>query len=87
MSPQNFLDSLENLRVVTSVALEHFQDNRDAFVKSATGAQVRQADKTICSIRVLNVQLEREFIILEYVMGEGSAAVTAQLKFGKLKNT
>ena len=84
MSPQNFLDNLDNLRLVTSVALEHFQEHRDDFVKSATGAQVRRADKTICSIRVLSVQLEREFIILDYIMGEGSTAVTAQVKFGKI---
>ena len=87
MLSQSFLDNLENLRLITSVALEHFQENRDDFVKSATGTQVRQADKTICSIRVLNIQLEREFVILDYIMGEGSAAVTAQVKFGKLKTS
>ena len=84
MFSQNFLDNLENLRLVTSVALEHFQDHRENFVKSATPAEVRQADKTICSIRILNIQLEREFIILDYIIGEGAAAVTAQMKFGKM---
>jgi len=41
-APQNFLDNLENLQIVTSTALEHVQDNRDHFAKSATGGQVRQ---------------------------------------------
>jgi hypothetical protein len=87
MSSQNFLDNLENLRLVTSVSLEHLQYNFHEFAKSATGAQVRQADKAICCIRALHGQLEKEFIILEYIMGhgvaamgEGVAAVTPQLK-------
>jgi hypothetical protein len=46
--PQNFLDNLENLRLATSIALEHVQDNRDQFANSATGVQVRQAEKSIC---------------------------------------
>jgi hypothetical protein len=78
MSSQNFLDSLENLRLVTSVSLEHLQHHLHEFAKSATGAQVRQADKAICCIRALNGQLEKDFIILEYIMGEGVAAITAQ---------
>jgi hypothetical protein len=68
---QNFLDNLENLLLVTSAALEHVQDDRDTFAKSATGAQMRQAEKCICQVRVLVVQLEREFTILEYLTAEG----------------
>lgn len=77
MSPQNFLDNLEHLRVVTSVALEHVQDNRDEFVESATGIQVRQAEKSICQIRVLVVQLEKEFTILQYLVADDAPAVAA----------
>jgi hypothetical protein len=69
-SAQNFIDNLENLRLVMSIALEHVQENRDQFVQSATGVQVRQVEKTICRLRVLAVQLEKEFTILEYLMGE-----------------
>jgi hypothetical protein len=69
-SSQNFIDNLENLRLVMSIALEHVQENRDQFVQSATGVQVRQVEKTICRLRVLTVQLEKEFTILEYLMGE-----------------
>ena len=70
-APQNFLDNLENFRIVTSIALEHVQDNRDQFAKSATGVQVRQAEKSIHQIRVLITQLEKEFTILEYLIAEG----------------
>jgi hypothetical protein len=73
--PQNFLDNLENLRLATSIALEHVQDNRDQFAKSATGVQVRQAEKSICQVRVLVVQLEREFAILEYLIADGSSSI------------
>ncbi len=48
------------------------QDNRDGFAKSATGVQVRQAEKSIWQVRVLVAQLEREFAILEYLIAEGS---------------
>ncbi len=70
-APQNFLDNLENLRLVMSIALEHVQDNRDQFAKSATGVQVRQAEKAIHQIRVLITQLDKEFTILEYLIAEG----------------
>jgi hypothetical protein len=80
-NPQNFLDNLENLRLATSIALEHVQDNRDQFAKSATGVQVRQAEKSICQVRVLVVQLEREFAILEYLIAEGSPLSTAPFDF------
>jgi hypothetical protein len=72
-APPNFLANLENLRLVTSIALEHVQNNRDQFAKSATGVQVRQAEKAICQVRVLTVQLEREFAILQYLIaGDGT---------------
>ena len=69
-SSQSFIDNLENLRFVMSIAFEHVQENRDHFVQSATGVQVRQVEKTICRLRVLTVQLEKEFTILEYLTGE-----------------
>ena len=81
---QNFLDNLENLRVVTSVALEHVQDYRDKFAKDATGAEALQAQKQICQIRVLCVQLEKEFAILEYLISEGDVHL---LQRQKIPNT
>jgi hypothetical protein len=45
--PQNYIDNLENLRLVMSVALEHTQKNRDQFLKNSTGEQVRQAERLI----------------------------------------
>jgi hypothetical protein len=77
---QNFLDNLENLRLVTSVALEHVQDYRDEFAKTATGAEVHQAQKSICQIRVLSVQLEKEFAILEYLVSEGESHLLQRQK-------
>ncbi len=70
-TPQNFLDNVENHRIVMSIALEHVQDNRDQFAKSATGVQVRQTEKAVHQIRVLITQLEKEFTILEYLIAEG----------------
>jgi len=75
--PQNFLDNLKNLEVVVSVALEHVQGNRDQFAKSATGVQLRQAEKAIGTIRALTVKLDKEFTILEYLLaGSGRAIPT-----------
>jgi len=73
MPAQNFLDNLENLRVVTSTALEYVQGNRDEFVQSATGIQMRQAEKSIGQVRVLIVQLEKEFTILQYSAAAAAA--------------
>jgi hypothetical protein len=64
-APQNFLDNLANLRLVMSVSLEYLQANRDQFLKSAGGQQVRQAERLIGNIRSLAEQLEQEFRALE----------------------
>ena len=63
--PQNFLDNLANLRLVMSVSLEYLQANRDQFLKSAAGQQVRQAERTISNVRALAEQLDQEFRALE----------------------
>lgn len=63
--PQNFLDNLSNLRLVMSVSLEYVQANREQFLKSAAGQQVRQAERSISNIRSLAEQLEQEFRALE----------------------
>jgi len=63
--PQSYLDNLENLRLVMSVALEHTQKNRDQLVKNGTGEQVRQAERLISKVRTLAEQLEKEFNVLE----------------------
>ena len=70
MAPQNFLDNLEHLRVVTSVALEYVQDNRDEFARSGTGIEVRRAEKSISQLRVLMMQLEKEFTIFQYLLAD-----------------
>lgn len=72
---QNFLDNLENLHVVSSVALEHVQDRRDTFAKSASGIHARRAERLIHQLRVVIGELEREFAILEYLLAEGSPPV------------
>ena len=84
-SPTNFLDNLKNLGIVMSVALDHVQGNRDQFAKSATGVQVRQAEKSIRTIRVLTVQLDREFSILEYLL-EGRPSIPTTTHTHKMKS-
>src|SRR5258707_13512763 len=73
MAPQNFLDNLEHLRVVTSVALEHVQDNRGQFARSGTGIEGRRAEKAISQLRVLMMQLEKEFTILQYLLADDAS--------------
>ena len=68
--PKSLVDNLKNLRLVMSVALEHMQENRNQFVKSATGNQVRQFERSISQIRTLADQLEKEFNTLEYLIGK-----------------
>jgi hypothetical protein len=64
-SPQSYLDNLENLRLVMSVALEHAQKNRDQLMKNGTGEQMRRAERLISKTRTLAEQLEKEFNVLE----------------------
>ena len=78
MAPQNFLDNLEHLRLITSVALEHVQDNRDEFAKSGTGIEVRRAEKSISQLRVLMMQLEKEFTILQYLLADDASVAAPQ---------
>ena len=61
----SFLDNLANLRLVMSVALEHFQSNREQFVKSPSGDDIRQTETLISKIRSLAEELEKEFKLLE----------------------
>ena len=63
--PQSYLDNLENLRLVMSVALEHAQKNREQLLKNGTGEQVRQAERSISRVRSLAEELEKEFKVLE----------------------
>jgi hypothetical protein len=63
--PQSFLDNLKNLRLVMSVALEHTEQNRNQFLKSASREQVRQTEISISKVRSLAEQLEKEFKVLE----------------------
>jgi hypothetical protein len=64
-APQRFVDNLANLRLVMSVALEYFQANREQFLKSMSGEEVRQAARLISKIRSLVEELEQEFKLLE----------------------
>ena len=67
---QNFLDNLKNLGLVTSVALEHVQENRDQFVSEATAVEVRHFERSITQIRMLAERLEREFNTIEYLIAK-----------------
>jgi hypothetical protein len=67
-TPQNFLDNLENLQLVVSVALEHARANREQFLKNGTNEQVRQAERSISRVRSLVEQLEKEFNFFETSM-------------------
>ena len=69
-SVQNFLDNLKNLRLVTSVALEHVQENRSQFVTEATGLQMREFERLTSQVRTLVEQLEREFNTMEYLIAK-----------------
>ena len=66
---QNFLDSLKNLRMVMSVALEHAQEHSNQFVKNATSSDVDQFERLVSQLRTLAEQLEKEFNTLEYLIG------------------
>jgi hypothetical protein len=77
MSSLNFVDNLEFLRTITSVALERVQDNRNEFVTSATSVHVRETAKCICELRKLATQLESEFKILEFMILEHQNACKA----------
>jgi hypothetical protein len=66
--PQSFIDNLKNLQIVTLVALEHAQENRNQFVRDATADQAQQAEMCIRQIRTLAQELEREFSVLDSVL-------------------
>ena len=44
---QRLLDTLENLKIIALVALEHVRANRDEFVNNATKAQIDKYEKMI----------------------------------------
>lgn len=67
---QYFLDNLENLKLVMSVALEHIQDDLHEFVKNGTGVQTRHAERVVSQIRSIAEQLEKEFSSLERQLGK-----------------
>lgn len=62
---QSFLDNLQNLHTVASVALDHLQINREAFANHATMDEKLKVESAIHSIRALIDALEREFRALE----------------------
>lgn len=66
---ESFLDNIKNLQLVMSVALERMQENRNRFVKDATGNQVRQIEKSISQIRTFADRIETEFNTVEYLVG------------------
>ena len=67
---RSFLDNLKNLRLVTFVALDHVRENRDQFVKDATGSQIQEFETHISQIRTLAEQLEKEFNSVEDVISK-----------------
>jgi hypothetical protein len=66
----SFLDNLKNLRLVMSIALEHLQEDRNLFVKDATGNQAREFERSISQIRTLADRIETEFNTLEYLVSK-----------------
>lgn len=72
-----FLDNLENVRLAVSVALELTQENRDQFVKTGTGEQLRQAERSISKVRSLTEQLEKEFNILRDLIDKARSSPDA----------
>ena len=69
---QDFLDNLENLRLVMSVALEHMHENRDRLVKNATNEEIKHADRSIGSIRSLAARLGEELNVLEHALAKAT---------------
>lgn len=67
---RSFLDNLKNLRIVTSVALEHIQENHNQFVTDATGSQLRDFERYVSQIRSLTEKLEKEFDTMEYLLSK-----------------
>jgi hypothetical protein len=62
---QNFVDNLEHLHTVVSVALDHLEANREQFADTATPAEKLRVERTIHHIRTLLDALEKEFHGLE----------------------
>jgi len=72
--PQSYLDNLENLRLVMSVALEHTQKNRDQTYENGTGEQMRQAERLISKVRTLAEQVEKEFNVVESLIAKARSS-------------
>lgn len=66
LSLQSFVDNLENLELVMSVALEHLLENRDAFLENSTRSHTRKVEMPMRKIRRHIEMLVREFDNLEY---------------------
>ena len=56
--PKSFLDNLNNLRLVTSVALEYIQANLTHFVMVASANQVRQCERLSAKSELLQSTLK-----------------------------
>jgi hypothetical protein len=67
---RSFLDNLTNLRLVLSVALEHFQANRDQFVKTGSAEQMRHAETLISKIQTLAEELDKEFTAVQSLIAQ-----------------
>ena len=72
--PQNFLDNLENLRLVMSVAVEHFQRNRQAFAQVAKPAERHDAETLMAKVRTLAEQLQEEFGALQALLAKAASS-------------
>ena len=72
---QRFLDNLEYLRTVASVAVEHVETKREEFAKSATADEVLQVERTISGIRSRLEVLEKELRALEQSVSRKTGAL------------
>ena len=62
---QNFVDNLEYLHTVVSVALDYLAANREEFANNAHSPEKLKVEKMISSIRTLIDTLEKELHALD----------------------
>jgi len=72
---QRFLDNLEYLRTVVSVAVDHVETKREEFAKNANADEVLRVEQTISGIRSRVEVLEKELHALEHTFPKKTGAL------------
>jgi hypothetical protein len=70
---QSFLDNLENLRTVVSVALDHVAAKCEEFTKNATATEKLTVEQTISGIRTRIEALEKELHAFEHSISKSTS--------------